>query len=119
MNLEQANRERDRRLRRLLLTALDGAKRHGIRGDLDGITLRDVAQAGLPDAQAFEDELHCIGLIRDLVGKSFAAEEVVNLRRGQRVGLAHLRVRITDRGSMLLRESIEPDPDIDDERVSE
>lgn len=117
MDHEQANRERDKRLRRSILTALQNAKRYGINGDLDGITLRDVVNAGLPEQQGFEDEQHMIGLVRDLVGKAMVDEQRKDLRRGERYGLRHMRLKILDKGTRLLNETIAPDPDIDDERV--
>ncbi len=114
---ESAQLARDRRLRRSILTALAGAKRFGPAGDLDGITLRDVAQAGLPEQQQFEDEAHAIGLIRDLVAKEMISESRTGLRRGERFGLRHMRLAILDKGTRLLNETLPVDPDIDDERV--
>ncbi len=116
--MQRANFERDKRLRRSLLSALDGAKVHGISGDLDGITLRDVVACALPDGQGFEDDAHAIGLIRDLRNKGLVEEQIVGMRRGQRVGLSHMRLKITARGSSLLNETLPVDPDIDDERVA-
>lgn len=117
MDFEQAQRERDRRLRRWILTALNHAKCHGITGDLDGVTLRDVVDSGLAAGQKFEDEQHAIGLVRDLVSKQMVQEVKTGLRRGERFGLKHMRVRILDKGARLLNETLPVDPDIDDERV--
>jgi hypothetical protein len=121
MDFERAQRERDKRLRRLLLMAMDSAKAMGPTGELNGITLRDVVVAGLPDAEQFEDDTHCIALIRELVGKGMAQERRRTLRRGERFGLVHMQLKITDRGAGLLRErpDIPQDPDIDDERIAE
>jgi hypothetical protein len=114
---ESAARLRDRRLRRSLLSALHLARRYGPTGELDGVTLRDVSAAGLPEAQAFEDDDHAIGLIRDLQAKELCVIQIVGLRRGARCGLANMRVKVTAKGSSLINETLPVDPDIDDERV--
>jgi hypothetical protein len=125
VNFDEANRERDRRLRRLLLESLEHAKRYFPGGLLDGVTTADTASGGLREAQRFEDEGHALSLLRDLENKGLVEIRPGVRRRGEREGLKHLTLKITARGTSLLNETLKDDrgrplidPDIDDDRVA-
>src|SRR5689334_283643 len=100
MDLDAANKARDRRLRKALLFALHTARKFDRRG-LHGNILRDaVGGESMPDS--FESDDHFVSLARDLVNKGLAKEEVEGLRRGQRLAAHHLFLQITDKGSDLI-----------------
>jgi hypothetical protein len=117
VDFERANRERDRRLRKRLLSTLHMA-RTGPTGELGAQTLVDLVNSVMPPDQQFESDDHAIALIRDLVAKELATERTINLRRGERFCLRHLAVKVTAEGSSLINETLPPDPDIDDERIA-
>jgi hypothetical protein len=117
VSFEAANLQRDRVLRKHMLRNLDNALQYGPTGELDGRTLMRVAQSGLPPRQQFENDGHAVKLIRDLENKGYATLKIVGLRRGQTAGLDHMIVKIAAKGTSLLNESIDIDPDVDDERV--
>jgi hypothetical protein len=116
MDLDSANRKRDRRLRRRLLQALQGA-RVGPKGGLHARTLAEHVDHMSPPAEQFEGDGHVLGLLRDLENKGLATLKDERQRTWQRYGLDYLLVRITDRGSMLLNETAGPDPDVEDDRI--
>jgi hypothetical protein len=115
MDFDAANKKRDRRLRRRLLSTLHAA-RVSPRGGLHARQLVEIVAAAVPPADRFEDDGHAIGLLQDLVNKGLATLTDERTRRSQAFGLDYLFAAITNRGSMLLNETIEPDPDVDDER---
>ncbi len=114
--LEQANRQRDRRLRRAILGVLHAA-RVWPSGSLGGQTILDLVNGGRATGQQIEDEPHCLGLCRDLVGKGLAVEHKTERRRTESFGLRHVSYAITAKGSSLVNETIPADPDIDDDRI--
>jgi len=108
---------RDRRLRKRLLfvlsLCLDSPK-----GGMNGRPLVMNVNEDVIDELAFEDDAHAMRLIRELVNKGLIAEERLTQRKFERFGPEFVFLRITDRGSMLLREEIPVDPDVDDERIT-
>ena len=112
----QAKLIRDRRLRRRLLFALYEC-RAAPQGGLSGQTLHDVGASGLASDQQFVDELHTASLLSDLERKGLIDRTDQRTRKTQLVLLSNQFFRITDKGSMLIRESIEADPDIEDDRL--
>ncbi len=117
-DFDKGKTARDRRLRRALLDALYHS-RQSPRGGLHGRPLVDLVQATAPAGSGFEDDGHAVQLIRDLSNKGLVAEELLTRRRGETFGPEHLFVRITDKGSMLVREQVPADPDVDDDRIAE
>ena len=116
MDFEQAKRERDRRLRRALLSALHFAQKMNPSGFSGGMFLMDAAG---PGSDGFEGPTHALELLRQLVSKGLAEERLKVRRRGELFGLQHCEYRITAKGDSLWLETIPPDPDIDDDRVVE
>lgn len=113
---QRADWERDKRLRRRLLQMLYLARSESPTGFLGATMLVDLVNSPLPSDQRTKDDRHAIGLLRDLVHKQLATEELVGLRRSDELALKHLKYRITAAGSGLMLETRPADPDIDDER---
>ena len=114
--IENASRERDRRLRRRLLGLLFES-RASPTGWTGALKLRDMADAASSKDQRFQSEQHCIALLRDLVIKGLAKERRKATKRGQVFGLRHLKYRILAAGLELHLEAAPPDPLIDDDRL--
>lgn len=114
--LTEAAKARDRRLRRQLLTALFEC-RASPSGWTGAVTLRDLAEAVFSDDQRFENEQHCIALLRDLLVKGLVEERQKTRRRDETFSLKHLEYRILGPGLNLHLEAAPPDPMIDDDRV--
>lgn len=117
MDFEASKRERDRKLRRKLLSVLNIARATSPTGRYGGESLMDEANDGLGFDRQIESERHAIGLLRYLVDAGYAEEHMLTRRRTETFGLRHVEFRITDKGARLLAEQIEPDPLIDDERI--
>lgn len=116
--IEAAERQRDARLRRVLLMSLHRA-RVSPKGGLHGRTLIDQASAATLPGDEFQGDVHALGLARDLVGKGYVSETDERTRRGQLFGLDYLFFRITAKGSDLADERIPADPMVEDERLLE
>lgn len=118
MNFEEAQKARDRRLRRQLLVVMESALAHFRTGLVGGEFLRDQANSLAARDQRFENDAHCLRLCRELVNKGLAEEQTgKRQQRGEPFGLAHVAFRITDKGGRLRRQEIEVDPDVDDDRM--
>lgn len=119
MDFDAANLKRDRRLRRRLLQTLH-AVRVSPRGGLHGRRLIEIVEATLSPGELFESDDHAIGLLKDLEAKGYAtlADERKYPQR-QRYSLDWLFAAVTDRGSMLIRETMARDPDVADARDPE
>lgn len=117
MDFDAANRKRDARLRRRLLSSARHGSQYAPTGYVSGRTCAEAAVAGMPDDQAFADDAHALALLRDLKAAGLLEEKVEGLRVGHRFGLDHLRVRITAAGAALLDEHVPPVPGVADERV--
>jgi hypothetical protein len=114
--LKYAAMQRDRRLRRHLLTALYKCL-SSPSGWTGAIKLQDIVNGLAPPDQGFEDDEHCLGLLRQLQIKGLIEERKTPRRRDERFGLRHVEYRILALGLSLHNESAPPDPDIDDDRV--
>jgi hypothetical protein len=112
-----ADRQRDRRLRRRMLSTLHLA-RIGPGGGLGGRVLRDLVDGAMPSTQQTTDDDHALGLVRDLVAKGLATETDQRTHKRQRFSLDHLFFRVTAKGSSLWNETIPPDPDVEDQRIA-
>jgi len=110
-------RVRDRRLRRRLLTTIFEL-RTGRSGWASAELLRDVVNDVSPPDEGFETDQHCLGLLRDLEIKGLIQERQTKSRKGEKFGLGHLQYRILGLGISLENESVPPDPDIYDDRIT-
>lgn len=115
MDFEAAKHQRDRRLRRLLLVAVYESRGEAL--PLGARTAIYAAEAAAGNGQGFEDDQHAVQLIQDLADKELVRRDVVGLRVHQRLRPEHVTLRITDKGSRLIREQIAPDPDVYDDRL--
>lgn len=111
-------KSRDKRLRRQLLYVLYLC-RESPQGGANGRTVTGTVAEDLDEEMGFESDEHAVQLIRDLALKGLLTEEKLARRRTERFGPQHLFLRITDKGSMLLREEIPIDPDVYDERIED
>ena len=116
MDFDQANRKRDLRLRKRILQLLDAAKVRPDSGWASGRFIYDLVDGALPGGQKFEDDAHARGLLRDLVGAGYVQERDDRTRRWQPAGLDWTSYRITNRGTALVAEAIDPDPLVEDDR---
>lgn len=114
-----ARKERDKRLRRRMLSTLRLARAMSPKGGLSGRSLRDNVDGVMPTDQQTENDEHALGLLRDMTAKGYFEESPLPRRRGQSFGLDYLFYRITARGVSLWEESIPPDPDVDDDRIAD
>jgi hypothetical protein len=117
MDLEAANRARDRRLRRQLLRTLHAARIAPQKG-LHGRRLMELVDDAMPPGDRFESLSHALGLMRDLEAKDLASIADERTRRSQVFSLDYLLVRIAALGSSLINETAPVDPDIEDERIA-
>lgn len=113
---EPLKRDRDRRLRRKLLDVLY-LSRGAPLGGLNGRPLVIATDNSMAPGLHLEDDRHAMDLIRDLENKGLVTVERKMRPRGTSFGPDHIVVKITDRGSQLCREAIDPDPDVHDQRV--
>src|SRR5438552_1098370 len=88
--VEYANRARDRRLRCSLLQALFSL-RISPSGWVSALKLRAVVDGLTPADSGFEDENHCLGLLRDLVIKGYIKERTRKRRRKEGFGLRDVK----------------------------
>jgi hypothetical protein len=109
-------RGRDRRLRKHLLKAVYEC-RISPSGWASAPTLYQSADEIPSESERFEDERHCIGLLRDLVIKGLIEERQTTRKPCEAFSLLHLEYRILARGLSLHLESVPLDPDIDDGRI--
>jgi hypothetical protein len=118
---DNAKRERDRRLRREILRYLNAGRavKRGLHGSIVVLEVESSMVRGLQ----FEDDTHFLQLLTDLSNKGLITIEEERgpgmRRRNDQVRPEHLLCKITDKGSMLMREEIEPDPDVHDERATD
>ena len=115
---KQAMLQRDRRIRRRLLSILHEARANDSGGWLSGRFIMDVVTAYLPPADRPTDDQHLLALLRDLSNKGFASERDDRDRKLQPFGLDYLSFVVRFNGSSLICESIPPDPDIEDDRIA-
>src|SRR5688572_6533398 len=116
MDLDQANRRRDLRLRRRILQLLDAAKVRPDSGWASGRFVFDLVDGALPGGQQFEDDHHALALLRDLISAGYVQERDDRTRKWQKAGLDWTSYRITSRGTALVNQAIEPDPLVEDDR---
>jgi hypothetical protein len=115
--IDQAEHRRDRRLRKRVLQVLNAARVRPEYGWAGGRFVYDVIDATLPGGQRFESDEHLLGLMRDLVAAGYVEERDDRTRDWQRPGLDVISYRITNHGTALVHEAIDPDPLVEDDRV--
>src|SRR5215218_2506885 len=117
MNTDQAEHKRDRRLRKRLLQVLNAARVRPQSGWAGGRFICDVVDGALPGGQCFESDEHMLGLMRDLVGGGYVEERDDRTRVWQKPGLDLVSYRITNLGTALVLEAVDPDPLVEDSRL--
>ena len=114
---DDADRRRDLRLRRRILQMLDAAKVRPEFGWCSGRFIYDVVDGALPGGQQFESDGHLLALLRDLISAGYVEERDDRIRKWQRQTADWMSYRITNHGTALLAEAIDPDPLVEDSRV--
>lgn len=121
-----AERSREKRLRRSLLSALNMALSGTVDGWATGRYLFDCISVGnltpgdrrwIESLGSYEAERRTRGFLRYLVSAGYAEERDDRERRTQELTLDLLSYHITGKGQQLIEEAIAPDPMIDDDRV--
>lgn len=115
LDMDAGKRARDRRLRRRLLSVLQAARVAPL-GGLHGRQAKETLDGLAAPAERFEDDDHCLVLLRELEAKGLVDLADVRKRRGQAFGLDYLFAKVTAAGTSLLNETAPADPDVDDER---
>lgn len=116
MNIDTANRKRDRRLRRRLLQVMDAAKVRPEYGWVSGRFVFDIVDGAIPGGQCFESDDHFAALMRDLISSAYVEERDDRLYEWQRQTIDATSYRITARGTLLLAEGAPVDPLVEDAR---
>jgi hypothetical protein len=115
MEFEAANRKRELRLRRRMLSVLDASRHQPAGGWVTGRFVVDVIAGGGGDA--IDADAQAISLLRDLVAGGYAEHRDDRRYTYQSEGLDMSSYRVTAKGTSLLAEALEPDPLIDDHRL--
>lgn len=115
---ENAQKQRDRRIRRRLLAALHQMRGNESDGWATGQFLVDAVSGYVPRDEVPSDEDHALNLLRDLVNGGYAEERDDREYIQQPFGLRYMSYRVTHKGSQLWLEYLEPDPMIEDDRRS-
>ena len=117
MDIDQAEHKRDRRLRKRLLQVLNAARVRPEFGWASGRFIYDIVDGAIPGGQRFEGDEHMLGLMRDLVSAGYVEERDDRTRTWQPYGVDYLSYRVTNLGTALVLEAIDPDPLVEDSRV--
>jgi len=116
--LAQAERERDRRMRRRLLGILHDGRANGHGGWMSAAFIRDVLFGVRPGLEGVLDDEHLVELMADLVAKDFVTSQDTREFTWQVLTLDDRQYHITALGSSLMMQSIPADPDIEDDRIT-
>ena len=114
---DEADRRRDLRLRKRILQMLNAARVKPEYGWCSGRFIYDVVDGALPGGQRFEDDRHLLALLRDLISAGYVEERDDRVRTWQRHGIDWMSYRITNLGTALVDEAVDPDPLVEDSRV--
>ena len=117
MNTDQAEHRRDQRLRKRLLQVLNAARVRPDFGWASGRFIYDIVDGALPGGQRFESDEHMLGLMRDLVAGGYVEERDDRTHNWQTLGVDYISYRITNLGTALVLEAVDPDPLVEDTRV--
>jgi len=117
IGFDRANIARDKELRHRLLTTLYFC-RNSPTGGYGGLPLFSaVGGEGAGDFD-FDGADHFLCLMRDLINKGLVTETLHTRRQGEPFGPRFVSYRITAKGTSLKLETIPPDPDIADSRIT-
>src|SRR3954467_7231940 len=116
-NIDQAEHKRDKRLRKRLLQVLNAARVRPEFGWASGRFIYDVVDGAIPGGQRFEGDAHMLGLMRDLIAAGYVEERDDRTYAWQTAGVDWTSYRITNHGTALVYEAIDPDPLIEDDRL--
>jgi hypothetical protein len=116
MDTDHAEHRRDQRLRKRLLQVLNAARVRPEFGWANGRFIFDIVDGAVPGGQRFESDEHMLGLMRDLVAGGYVEERDDRTHTWQAYGLDHLSYRVTNLGTALVLEAIDPDPLVEDTR---
>jgi hypothetical protein len=114
-DMAAAERQRDARLRKVILRCLYRSA-VGPKGGLSGEAMLKLAKSEAIYGDDFEGEGHALRLARDLVRAEYATERDLRRRTTEIFGLDTLFFCVSSKGSALLDERIPPDLMVDDER---
>ena len=109
MNLDFAEHRRDRRLRKRLLQALHAVRVRPEGGWVTGRVAFDLVDGAEPGGQRFDSDIHCLGLLRDLVNSGYA-EERDDRRRREPFTLDIVSFRVAAAGSAVALDLVDADP---------
>ena len=116
--IDRAEHRRDRRLRRRVLQVLGAARVRPEFGWATGRFVYDLVDGALPGGETFDGDDHLLALVRDLASAGYLQERDDRRYEWQQPGLDTTSYRITHHGTALLAECIDPDPLIEDPRLS-
>lgn len=116
-DIDRAEHRRDKRLRKRLLQVLHAARVRPEYGWASGRFVYDVVDGALPGGEQFESDEHLLGLMRDLIAAGYVEERDDRTRGWQIFGVDWVSYRITNHGTALVIEAIDPDPLVEDDRL--
>ena len=117
MNTDHAEHRRDQRLRKRLLQVLNAARVRPEFGWAGGRFIYDIVDGAIPGGQRFDSDQHMLGLMRDLVAGGYVEERDDRTHNWQAMGVDSLSYRITNLGTALVLEAVDPDPLVEDTRL--
>src|SRR5215203_4438449 len=117
MNTDQAEHRRDQRLRKRLLQVLNAARVRPDFGWAGGRFIYDIVDGALPGGQRFDSDEHMLGLMRDLVAGGYVEERDDRTHNWQTLGVDFISYRVTNLGTALVLEAVDPDPLVEDSRI--
>lgn len=116
-DFEVVKLERDKRLRRTMLTALKLALPTSPNKGLSGRALRDAVDCSTESGDRTESDEHALCLMREMTSKGYFEERDLRTRKRQIESLDFLFYVITAKGIDLWNEAIGPDPLVYDDRI--
>ena len=117
MDIDHAEHKRDLRLRKRCLQILHAARVRPESGWMTGRFVYDCVDGALPGGQRFESDEHLLGLLRDLISAGYVEERDDRTREWQHPSLDWTSYRITNLGTALVLEAVDPDPLVEDSRL--
>lgn len=112
MSIQSKELARDRRIRSKILTVLYFARQAFSGAGMNGRTVRKNLDVNR-DFKTKSD-VHCLGLIRDLVSGGYAQEKDIRASRADENTLDGFEYQITLKGVSLWNQEIPKDPSIDE-----
>lgn len=112
MSERESKKDRDSRIRRKILVALQITQ--SVMPDTKELS----GTALMEEEPRFEDETHALKLLRELVAWELITERDKRTRKSQQAGLDVLMYQISGKGLSLLNEDVAPVPGVWDERIA-